>query len=378
MERYSGISINLNQPILAKVSKGSLADRFRKDSVLVARAFPRVTAGYKAILCAENGISEPLKRSALPAVCGVKGWESLDEGDIVLMEPNGLISVLYKRKSSDNAILLTDSCNARCLMCSQPSGNNGFALSDLRQFFHLIDRDTQNTGITGGEPTLERPKLLEALALSKEHLPHTEVDLLTNGILLADFDYVKEIVSIGHPNLVFQIPLHADTDTCHNKIAGTDGFYHTIKGIYNLALFNQKIEIRTVIFSLNYKRLPNISEFIYRNFPFAFHVALMGMEVIHKARQNVEMLWLDPYYYQDELLEAVRILHRAHMNVSIYNHPLCIIPKSLWRFARRSISDWKRRFPEICQSCEAQSLCGGVFATSGEHFSKFLHPVATL
>jgi His-Xaa-Ser system radical SAM maturase HxsC len=377
MQRYSGVPTNLNQPIMAKVSKGFLADRFHKDSVLVAETLPRLSVGYKAILCAGKNTSERLKNMALPTVCEIPGVENLDEGDIVLMEPNGLVSVLYKKSSSDNTILLTESCNARCLMCSQPAGNNGFSLADLRQFIGLIDRETTNLGITGGEPTIERSKLLQVVALCKEHLPNTEIDLLTNGTLLSDFDYVKEIVSIGHPNLIFQIPLYADTDSCHDNIVATNGFYRTIKGLYNLALFSQKIEIRTVIFSLNYKRLPQLSEFIYRNFPFAFHIALMGLEVIHQARQNAEMLWLDPYLYQDELLEAVRILHRADMNVSIYNHPLCVIPKSLWRFARRSISDWKRRFPEICKSCEAQPLCGGVFATSGEHFSKFLHPVGT-
>ncbi len=376
MRKYSGIPINIDHPIIAKVSKSPIAGRLHKNSVLVAEAQPKLIAGYKAIICGDKCSSDRLKASPIPVVYGVSEFEDLEEGDIVLIEPSGLINVLFKRNSNDNVIMLTESCNADCLICSQPTNNSGFILSDPnRQLIGLVDIETTNLAITGGEPTLERSKLIETLASCKMHLPNTEIDLLTNGMLLADFDYVKEIVSVGHPNIVFQIPLYADTDSLHNKIVGTHGFYQTIKGLYNLALFNQKIEIRTVICSLNYERMPQFAEFIYRNFPFVFHVALMGLEVIHKARENIRKVWVDPLFYQNELLEAVQILHRAHINVSIYNHQLCVIPRSLWRFARRSISDWKRRFLEICEKCDSQRSCGGIFATSGEYYSKYLQPV---
>jgi hypothetical protein len=34
--------------------------------------------------------------------------------------------------------------------------------------------------------------------------------------------------------------------------------------------------VRVVIHALTYRRLPQLAEFIYRNFAFAAHVALMG------------------------------------------------------------------------------------------------------
>ena len=45
--------------------------------------------------------------------------------------------------------------------------------------------------------------------------------------------------------------------------------------------------------------------------------------------------------YKDELSIAVNILANAGIHTSIYNHQLCVIDKSIWKFNRKSISDWK-------------------------------------
>ena len=55
-------------------------------------------------------------------------------------------------------------------------------------------------------------------------------------------------------------------------------------------------------------RLPELAEFIYRNLTFTEHVALMGLEYIGYTPRNMDLLWVDPYDYQDKLAEAVRIL----------------------------------------------------------------------
>ena len=60
-------------------------------------------------------------------------------------------------------------------------------------------------------------------------------------------------------------------------------FQQTIKGLYNLAQYKQKIEIRIVILKQNYRKLKDIAEYIYRNLPFVTHIALMGMEYHGRA-----------------------------------------------------------------------------------------------
>ena len=58
----------------------------------------------------------------------------------------------------------------------------------------------------------------------------------------------------------------------------------------------------------------------------------------------VDDLWIDPADYQVELKEAVRILDFAGIRTSIYNHQLCVLDRSLWPFAVKSISDWKNEY----------------------------------
>ncbi|MFH1363322.1 MAG: His-Xaa-Ser system radical SAM maturase HxsC, partial [Candidatus Omnitrophota bacterium] len=181
-------------------------------------------------------------------------------------------------------------------------------------------------------------------------------------------DYVERLVRIGHPNIFIEIPLYADTDTEHNGIIRAKGFYQTIKGLYNLAVFKQRVGLRIVILKQNYQRLAQLAEFIYHNFPFVFHIAFMQMETVGLAWNNIEDLWIDPYDYNDQLKEAVNYLAMRKLRVSIYNAQLCILPRTLWKYSRKSISRWKNIYVEECRNCDYRNECGGFFASSlGKH-----------
>ena len=78
---------------------------------------------------------------------------------------------------------------------------------------------------------------------------------------------------------------------------------------------------------------------------------MMGMEPMGLAKVNRELLWIDPNDYMSELSDACFHLDNFGMNVSVYNLPLCVLPKELWRFARKSISDWKNVYAGFCNDC---------------------------
>jgi hypothetical protein len=86
----------------------------------------------------------------------------------------------------------------------------------------------------------------------------------------------------------------------------------------------------------------------------------------------MDKLWIDPWDYQDQLEAAVEVLSTRGMNVSIYNHQLCVLRKSLWKFARKSISDWKNIYLDECQSCSAREQCGGFFQWATKLHSKYI------
>ena len=309
-------------------------------------------------------------------IFSVDELDRLKIGDVVLVNTEGEIIVFYQKKSNDNIIFITQACNCNCIMCPQALNKEEKNYTNLNiDLIKLIDKKTEFLALTGGEPTLHKEELIRIIGECKKHLPKTSLILLTNGINFEDFDFTKELISISHPDVTIAVSLQSDIDKIHNMMMEKEVFYRTLKGIYNLARFKQKIEIRIVITKLNYQRLNNFAEFIYYNFPFVYHIALMGLEPTGNALKNIDRLWVDPFEYKDILKETVQILHQRDMFVSIYNHQLCTLHVALWQFAEKSISIWKNIYLDLCERCDYKNDCGGFFRSSKKIHSRFIHPL---
>ena len=92
--------------------------------------------------------------------------------------------------------------------------------------------------------------------------------------------------------------------------------------------------------------------------------------MIGLARANIPELWIDPTEYVDELIEAVTLLDRSRIHTMIYNHRLCLLPRELWPWAVRSISDWKNEYHPECIQCSVRQECGGFFFSAKYRHSK--------
>lgn len=364
--------------MIGKISKSSAQTKETKNCILTTASIEKRMKGFKASLCSaaiEKMIAERLK---VPIVHSVENIEALSEGDIVSVEMmTGDIIVVYEKNSIHNSILASTDCNCRCVMCPQDLAKNSPEnLKNNIEIIRLIDKSTKALGITGGEPLILGDGLIELLKECKKQLPETQIQILTNGILLKDNAYVRRITRLRLKKLVFCVPFYADTDREHDFIMQRKGaFEDTIHGLYNLATYHQLVEIRIVVMSLNFKRLPHIAEFIYHNFPFAIHVAFMGLEVEGQAKRNIQKLWVSPIEYASYLKEAVISLSRRNMDVSIYNEQLCLMPSEIWNFMCKSISEWKNSYFEICNHCRAKNECAGFFSQPVEEHKRLIKPL---
>jgi His-Xaa-Ser system radical SAM maturase HxsC len=301
-------------------------------------------------------------------------------GDVIAVRPaSGLIRVLYRRGANSNVLFVTERCNSLCLMCSQPPRpeDDRWRVQELMALIPLIDKDEPSLGITGGEPTLLGESLLELIRRCGTVLPSTGLHVLTNGRAFGDRAFAAKVGALGHPHLTWGIPLYADHADLHDYIVQALGaFDETVQGLYALAGFQQTIEIRVVLHCQTLPRLSQLAYYLFRNFPFVAHVAFMGLEPMGLARGNRDILWIDPLDYVHTLEDATYFLANRGIYVSIYNLPLCILPKSLWPFARKSISDWKNIFLEPCQECAGRERCAGFFASASERWqSRGIHPL---
>jgi len=264
-------------------------------------------------------------------------------------------------------------------MCSQPpkTADDSWIVDETLKLIPLIDPNAAELCFSGGEPTLLGGSLIRILKLAESWLPKTTVHVLSNGRRFSDLDFAMEYASIGHHDVMVGIPLYSDLSTHHDYVVQADGaFDETIRGILNLKRAKARVELRVVIHKQTYARLPQLAEFITRNLLFVDHVALMGLELSGFTKPNLEQLWIDPYDYQQELDAAVAHLERHRMNVSIYNHQLCVLRSSLWRFAKQSISDWKREYISECELCTVRSHCGGFFTSGLAKPSAYIHALA--
>lgn len=315
----------------------------------------------------------------VPKVRLPHAFSYLADGDIVRLDrARQAVRVLYRRSSPHNSFLLTERCNNYCLMCSQPPRNvqDGWLADELIEAIPLIDPDTKEIGFTGGEPTLLGDRFLELVKATKSYLPRTALHVLSNGRTFADEGFAESLGEIAHPDLMIGIPVYSDIAHIHDYVVQADGaFDETIRGILNLKRHRVRVEVRVVLHKQTVDRLPQLAEFLGRNLRFVDHVALMGLEMMGFTRANLDALWIDPADYKQQLRDAVWMLHRARMAVSVYNSQLCLLDPSIWSFARRSISDWKQEYMPECSGCSVMDQCAGFFASAKLRYSDRIKPI---
>jgi His-Xaa-Ser system radical SAM maturase HxsC len=333
----------------------------RAGRIFIADRESDLPEGF-ALCLLRSGADDPRGANAVRLP---KELDYLSGGDVIALSVDGQrIRVLWRHRSHQNSILLTERCNHYCLMCSQPpkTALDDHLLAQAFELVRLLPRDVAEIGFTGGEPTLYGSELIDLLRLCRNLHPEAQVHVLSNGTRFADPEYAAAWGAIENPNMMVGIPIYGAEPTRHDYVVQAKGaFNETIPGILNLAQVGARIELRVVLHRQTAPALPEIAEFIARNLPFVDQVALMGLEMIGLARANIPELWIDPTEYADELREAVTILDRGQIHTMIYNHQLCLLPRDMWPWSVRSISDWKNEYHPECVKCSVREQCGGFF-----------------
>lgn len=370
MKHIQGTAYNINDDVIGKITFGKRNVFARSNSILVGN-IAKPSIGYCATITANNSFSTDDK-----PYCIVNDISSFQEGDVVVMNKQGEIIFVYEIASNHNAIMATERCNHRCIMCPQPpitqeKDKTSFNL----KLISLFDKHTQEIGITGGEPTLIGDNLFILIKHIQKELPKTAISILSNGVKFSDKEYAMKLAKCRHHDLQIDIPLFSDIAEEHNRIVGAKTFYKTVQGLYNLALFHQRIGLRIVIHKQTYRRLPQFADFIYHNFPFVSQVAFMQMETTGLAKENFNELWIDPYDYNEQLREAVLLLDGRGMKPYIYNAQLCILPEDIRCYAQQSISDWKDIYLPECEDCLLKGQCAGFFESNKQAHSQYIKKV---
>ena len=361
MWQTRGVSANIIKPIIARFSREK-ANWWNIFSAKTIGIYSGLTSGrHFLVSLSDRKVSDykyPIVSHVPTAALG-----ELNDGDILQIMPDGRILRVYDIYSKQNVLFITEKCNSRCIMCPQPQQPLDHDQEVLKILSLLPKEKVKEICVSGGEPTINSNFINIMKKLTE--FPNVDPMVLTNGRRFSNFEFTKAVVANAPYNTQYAIPLYSAVPAIHDSIVGAKGaFKETIMGLHNLTKFRIPVEIRIVLTRQNITGLRDLSEFIGWNLPMVVHVAFMGMEIHGRAEDNKENVWIEPINYMQELTTAVKNISYRNIPVSIYNLPLCLLPKELWRYSKKSISSWKQGYQSECKNCAKKETCGGFFTTS--------------
>ena len=363
---------------------GERADRDRCAYVAKDCLLSALPAGYRLYII--DTLPTDSERSSLrekhvssSLLYNFSGSDALCNYDVAEITSDGYLHLLYRDRSSDNVLFITNQCNSNCIMCPDPEVARIKPSNITKDFIlwliELIPGDARFLTITGGEPTLLKWDLVDILQKCRDHFERASFLFLTNGRSFSDDRYRETIIQNLPERIRLGIPLHASEASLHDQISGIQGSF--AQTTYALSKLQSKVslEIRVVVSKLNYKYLSQIAEYIAKHFPLSERVCYMGMELLGSAALRRDRLWVDYLDTADDLDSAAKILLSAGIDMKIYNYPLCGLPEHLWSLAHKSISDYKVSFREECEQCTVKKMCGGLFSSDVRYSAIQVHPI---
>src|SRR5213078_1640127 len=184
-----------SRPFIGRIST-DVAQR-GPNEIWLARGGAGVPDGFRAYLLAgPRPVMPPRDSYALGPE-----FSYLSDGDVIRIEPDrGAVHAIYRRNSRTNSLLVTERCNNYCVMCSQPpkDRDDSWIVDELSDVVPLVSPDTQEIGITGGEPALLGQRLTDLIEMLKQFLPRTAVHVLSNGRKFADPAFAQALAKVGH------------------------------------------------------------------------------------------------------------------------------------------------------------------------------------
>lgn len=284
----------------------------------------------------------------------------LDENVLAVFPSRRYAWRLIRPQANSNTLLLTEECDQRCVMCSQPPKAKRYDYFDLyARVVKLAPRDAV-IGISGGEPTLLKEDLLPWLERMTRERPDVRFHILSNGQHF-DNDDLPALRRLA-PFVLWGIPLYGSECSSHDSLVSKEGaFEGLMRGLDLCANAAARVELRTVVMQPNLPLMPRLASFVARHLGWIEVWAIMQLERIGYARMNWDSLFSDTSRTFGPIGMALRISETAGVLVSLYNFPRCTVPEEFRHVAAASISDWKRKYLPVCRNCAEQDRCGGFF-----------------
>lgn len=288
---------------------------------------------------------------------------SLDlDGDVLCVDPmRGQIERLIRAGSVHNTLLITERCDQLCVMCSQPPKKTHDDRFGEYTEALLLAPINETIGLSGGEPTLYKSDLFAMIERLFSERPDLSFHILSNGQHFEATD-VERLSGPAFASVTWGIPLYSHLPERHDQIVKKPGAYlRLMESFVHLLSSGSKVELRTVVLQTNLSDLPSLARLVSTQLAFCTQWSIMQLENIGFAKGRFTDLYVDHRSCFVNIAFALDLCELRGLPARLFNFPRCSLPPEYRRYAVASISDWKRKYVEACNSCTEQALCTGFF-----------------
>jgi MoaA/NifB/PqqE/SkfB family radical SAM enzyme len=267
-----------------------------------------------------------------------------------------------KKKSINDVepnLFLTAECNQDCIFCSAKGEDRIMTKKELSACLAL---GYKSLAFEGGEPLMSKDLIYWTERGRKSGAD--EIILLTNGLLLTE-SKLKLLIQKGITKFEFNLPSHIVK--LHDTLTGSKKqFPKRIRAIKRtLKYIKDGVIITFVLNALNYKTLPAYIDFLSKEFPGIFFIALNFIKVkglVKKRKYLVPKLSEARFY----IIKALERAKKLHMPIILDGFPLCILngyeeySRDIDRMLKgdKSYLGEKKHIKE-CLKCSLKDICAG-------------------
>lgn len=285
----------------------------------------------------------------------------LESGEVVILFFSaGCSQRFYRPDSNSNTILLTERCDQKCLMCSQPPKDRDYMHWELyKEAINFVPPDAV-IGVSGGEPTIFLSELLDFIENAVNVYPNIRFHILSNAQHF-EKKHSYKLFSLRE-NILWGIPIYASDPDLHDHIVGKNGaFDKLLKGFNILLNSSSRVELRTVVLGDNYSNFLALAHFLTTHLSWAEVWAIMQLEPIGFARIDWQAKFVDTSENFEILEEVLKLTELKDMKTLLYNFPICTVKPRFRQRCVKSISDWKQKYLDECNVCVCKTGCAGFF-----------------
>ncbi len=278
-------------------------------------------------------------------------------------------------------------CNNNCLICvvdAHSNRNKNMTKKEVLDFFNNRLEKNKDIGLielSGGEPTV-REDFLYILSYLGQKYPYLHYSLLTNGRRFCNFAFAGEFSGYNIRSVI--TALHHWKEEKHDELTQVKGsFRETHQGIKNLSQLNVPVTVKIIVTKLNYKDMPQIVEFVAKNFPSVKNMSINGLDIRGMALASKDKVAVSFTDYIPYVYKAIDIANKYNINMVLYSIPLCVLSKeyrnyagqqpdtvSLYRSPSKEVqnkTDEHGAAPE-CYSCDLNKKCYGTWSSYYDAF----------